>query len=72
MPTISAWNRVRSYPGGVQLTDVAINSLTMYLYIDTDGHYAVNQFVQLQTAFLGFVLGSAPFLWFNIEGKDAV
>ena len=45
------------------VSDVGINSLVTYLYSDTAGHYAVDVFVQLQTAFLGFVLGSAPFLW---------
>ena len=50
-------------------TDVGINSLVTYLYLDTDGHYAVDHNVQLQTAFLGFVLGSALFLWAHLNGK---
>ncbi len=47
----------------IMVTDVGINSLATFLYFDNDGHYAVDYAVQLQTAFLGFVLGSAPFLW---------
>ena len=52
----------------IMLTDVGINSLAAYLYFDTNGHYAVDYFVQLQSAFLGFVLGSAPFLWTRLVG----
>jgi hypothetical protein len=52
----------------IMLTDVGINSLATYLYFDTSGHYAVDYFVQLQSAFLGFVLGSAPFLWTRLVG----
>jgi hypothetical protein len=55
----------------IMLTDVGINSLATYLYLGTGGHYAVDYFVQLQTAFLGFVLGSAPFLWSYFSRKDA-
>jgi hypothetical protein len=47
----------------IMVTDVGINSLATFLYFDNDGHYAVEYAVQLQTAFLGFVLGSAPLLW---------
>jgi hypothetical protein len=54
----------------IMLTDVGINSLATYLYLDTDRHYAVDYFVQLQTAFLGLVLGSAPFLWTHLDHKD--
>jgi len=54
----------------VMLTDVGINSLATYLYLETDGkRYAVDYFVQLQTAFLGFVLGSTPFLWTRFDYK---
>jgi hypothetical protein len=53
----------------IMLTDVGINSLATYLYLDIDRHYAVDYFVQLQTAFLGFVLGSAPFLWTHLDYK---
>jgi hypothetical protein len=53
------------------LTDVGINSLATYLYFDNNGHYAVDYFIQLQTAFLGFALGSAPFLWAQFNGKNA-
>jgi hypothetical protein len=53
----------------IMLTDVGINSLATYLYLDTDGHYAVDYNVQLETAFLGFVLGSAPFLWTRLDYK---
>jgi hypothetical protein len=52
------------------LTDVGINSLATYLYFDKDGHYAVDYFIQLQTAFLGFALGSAPFLWAQFYDKN--
>ena len=55
----------------IMLTDVGINSLATYLYFDTDENYAVNYALQLQTAFLGFVLGSAPFLWVQFSGKNA-
>lgn len=51
------------------LTDVGINSAVSYLYLSTPGHYAVNDFVQLQTVFLGFVLGSAPFLWMHFSAS---
>ena len=51
------------------LTDVGINSVVSYLYFSTPGHYAVNDFVQLQTVFLGFVLGSAPFLWMHFSAS---
>jgi membrane protein HdeD len=51
----------------IMLTDVAVNSLATYA--NTDGHYAVDYFVQLQSAFLGFVLGSAPFLWAQLKSK---
>ena len=44
------------------LTDVGINSWVSARYFSLPGHYAVNDFVQLQSAFLGFVLGSAPLL----------
>jgi hypothetical protein len=50
----------------VMLTDVAINSIASYLYADAGGRYAVNYFVQLQTAYLGFLLGSAPFVWAHV------
>jgi hypothetical protein len=51
----------------IMLTDVGVNSIATYF--NTDGHYAVDYFVQLQSAFLGFVLGSAPFLWAQLKGK---
>jgi len=54
----------------IMLTDVGINSLATYLYIDNRGYYAVNYAIQLQTAFLGFVLGSAPLLWVQFSGKN--
>jgi membrane protein HdeD len=52
-------------------SDVGVNSLATYLYFDSDGRYAVDYFIQLQTAFLGFVLGSAPFLWAQFNVKSA-
>jgi hypothetical protein len=51
----------------IMVSDVGLNSLATYF--NTDGHYAVDYFVQLQSAFLGFVLGSAPFLWAQLKGK---
>lgn len=47
----------------IMLSDVAINSVAEYLFVDAPGPYAVSYFVQLQTAFLGFLLGSLPFVW---------
>ena len=55
----------------VMLTDVSINSLATYLYPDATGEYSIDYRVQLQTAFLGFVLGSAPFLWPHFNDKNA-
>jgi hypothetical protein len=49
----------------IMVTDVGVNSIATYF--NTDGRYAVDYFVQLQTAFLGFVLGSAPFLWAQLK-----
>jgi membrane protein HdeD len=46
---------------GIMLSDVGVNSLATYT--DAQGKYLVDYFVQLQTLFLGFVLGSAPFIW---------
>ena len=51
------------------LTDVGINSAVSYLYVSAPGHYVVNDFVQLQTMLLGFVLGSAPFLWMHFSAS---
>jgi hypothetical protein len=55
----------------IMLTDVAINSGVTYMELPPSSPYAVNYAVQLQTAFLGFVLGSIPFLWINLGLKDA-
>lgn len=55
----------------IMITDVGINSFATFIYSDAASHYAVGYFVQLQTAFLGFVLGSAPFLWRNFARNDA-
>lgn len=55
----------------VILTDVGINSAGSYLYLDAGGRYAVDYFVQLQSAFLGFLLGSAPFVWTPASGQVA-
>lgn len=55
----------------IMLTDVGINSFVTLMYSDATPHYAVGYFVQLQTAFLGFVLGSAPFLWREFARGDA-
>jgi hypothetical protein len=52
----------------VMLTDVGINSAASHLYLNAGGEYAVNYFVQLQTAFLGFMLGSAPLVWAHVRG----
>jgi hypothetical protein len=49
----------------IMVTDVGVNSIATYF--NTDGRYEVDYFVQLQTAFLGFVLGSAPFLWAQLK-----
>ena len=55
----------------IMLTDVGINSLAALIYWSASSRYAVGYFVQLQTAFLGFVLGSAPFLWRHLGCPDA-
>lgn len=54
----------------IMITDVGINSAATYIYIDAARPYGVDYFVQLQSAFLGFVLGSAPFLWPHL-GRSA-
>jgi hypothetical protein len=53
----------------IMLSDVAINSIVTYFYLDSSGRYAVDYHVQLQTAFLGYVLGSTPFLWSRLRGE---
>ena len=53
----------------VMVTDVGVNSAASHLYLDAGGQYAVNYFVQLQTAFLGFLLGSAPFVWARVHDQ---
>ena len=55
----------------IMLTDVAINSGVTYMELPPASPYAVDSAVQLQTAFLGFVLGSIPFLWRYLGLKDA-
>ena len=55
----------------IMLTDVAINSGVTYMELPPASPYAVDYAVQLQTAFLGFVLGSIPFLWRYLGLKDA-
>ena len=55
----------------IMLTDVAINSGVTYMDLPPASPYAVGYPVQLQTAFLGFVLGSIPFLWRYLGLKDA-
>lgn len=54
----------------IMFTDVGINSAASYLYLDAGGGYAVGYFVQLQSAFLGFLLGSAPFVWTHVRRQD--
>jgi len=54
----------------IMLSDVLINSAVSYLYLNAGGPYAVNAFVQLQSVFLGFLLGSAPFVWPHLEARD--
>ncbi len=53
----------------VMLTDVGINSASSYLFFDGAGRYSVGYFVQLQTVFLGFLLGSAPFVWAHVRDQ---
>ena len=55
----------------IMLSDVAINSGVTYTDLPPASPYAVDYGVQLQTAFLGFVLGSIPFLWRYLGPKDA-
>jgi len=50
----------------IMLADVGINSAASYLYLNAGGQYAVNYFVQLQSIFLGFLLGSAPLVWTHV------
>lgn len=56
----------------IMLSDVGINSAGSYLYLDASGRYAIDYFVQLQSAFLGFLLGSAPFVWTHIRRQVAM
>jgi hypothetical protein len=55
----------------IMVTDVGINSAVSYMYLDRGGVYAVNYFVQLQSVFLGFLLGSAPFVGRYVSRQDA-
>ncbi len=55
----------------VMVTDVTINSTASYLYVDAGGRYAVDIFVQLQTAFLGFLLGSTSFVGAHVRGQTS-
>lgn len=55
----------------IMVTDVGINSAVSYMYLDPGGGYAVNYFVQLQSVFLGFLIGSAPFVWRYVRRQGA-
>jgi hypothetical protein len=52
------------------LSDVGMHAFETYMYVAAAGPYAVGIDGQLQTAFLGFVLGTAPFLWSYVGRKD--
>lgn len=47
----------------IMLTDVGMNSFVTYAYVHAACSLAMDYFAQTNIAFLGFVLGSAPFLW---------
>ena len=55
----------------IMVTDGEINSAVSYMYLDRGGAYAVNYVVQLQSVFLGFLLGSAPFVGRYVSRQDA-
>ena len=44
-------------------------SAESHLYLNSGGQYAVDYLVQLQTAFLRFLLGSAPFVWSDLSDQ---
>ncbi len=46
------------------VSDVAVNSFAMYGLGNRDWHGGVS--LQLQTLFLGFVVGSLPFVWHDV------
>jgi hypothetical protein len=54
----------------IMITDVGINSAASYLYLEAPGKYAIDYFVQLQSIFLGFLVGSMPFVWDGV-GRDS-
>jgi hypothetical protein len=53
----------------IMASDVAINSFASWMYFHPGEEYAANYALQLQTAFLGFVLGSAPYLWAHFDRR---
>jgi hypothetical protein len=48
----------------IMLSDVAINSYVAYCLYYPECNFAVS--LQLQTLFLGFVIGSMPFAWMQL------
>lgn len=53
----------------IMVSDVAMNSFASLMYFHPGEEYAASYALQLQTAFLGFVLGSAPFLWAHFDAR---
>lgn len=58
---------------GIMIVDVGVNAFAAYVYLHPPlGWYAADYGAQANSVFLGFVLGSAPFLWPYLGRKDAL
>lgn len=55
----------------IMLTDVGKDYFVQYVYSHAPPADAVDYVLQAHTAFLGFVLGSAPFLWSHLGRRGA-
>jgi membrane protein HdeD len=55
----------------IMLTDVGKDCFVQYVYFHASPSDAEDYVLQVHTAFLGFVLGSAPFLWSYLGRKGA-
>lgn len=57
----------------IMLADVGVHAVAAYMYFQPPvGWYATDYGAQANGVFLGFVLGSAPFLWPYLGRKDAL
>jgi hypothetical protein len=54
----------------IMVADVGVNAFVAYMYLPPPGGYVADPGAQANSVFLGFVLGSAPFLWPRLGRKD--